>query len=70
MTRGKKSPAGHRGGDARDRHAARGSDDLSWDRGTPEDDPLRDLRPEDEETLYPVSDDYVWPDTSEHEDDD
>ncbi len=38
----------------------------------PEDDPLRDLRPEDDEDLVdPVDNEYVWPDlTSENEEDD
>ena len=64
----KKNPAGHRGGDARDRNGARGSDDERWDQ---EDDPFRDLRPHDDEMRNPSSDEYMWPDmTDEYEDDD
>jgi hypothetical protein len=71
MGRGKKNPAGHRGGDVRDRHAARGSDDKQWDREDPEDDPLRDLRPDEEEMRIPAgNDDYVWPDLSDETEED
>ncbi len=71
MGRGKKNPAGHRGSDIRDRHAARGSDDKQGNIQDPEDDPLRDLRPQDEDTLNATGDEYVWPDMNcENEDDD
>ena len=71
MGRGRKSPAGHRGGDVIDRHAARGSDDMQWNIQDPEDDPLRDLRPHDDDTLNIAGDEYVWPDlSSENEEDD
>ena len=70
MGRGKKNPAGHRGGDARDRHAARGSDDRELYHD-PEDDPFRDLRPEEDDSRNQPVDDYVWPDlSSESEEDD
>ena len=65
MGRGKREPAGHRGGDTRDRHGARGSDDYRWEGGNPEDDPLRDLRPQDEEPADPAADEYVWPEMTD-----
>lgn len=71
MGRGKRNPAGHRGGDACDWHGTRGSDDGLWDPKNPEDDPLRDLRPHDEDLTDPAVDEYVWPDMSdENEEDD
>jgi hypothetical protein len=70
MGRGKKIPAAHRGGGVRDRHARRGSDEKK-DEENLEDDPLQDLRPQDEDTLNAAGDDYVWPDLhDENEDDD
>ncbi len=70
MARGKKIPAGHRGGDVADRHAARGSDDNRWSREDPDDDPLRDLRPHDEDILNATGDEYVWPDLSDENNED
>jgi hypothetical protein len=70
MGRGKKNPAGHRGGDVRDRHAARGSDEERWDPGNLEDDPLADLRPHDDDMLSAVGDEYVWPDLSDENNED
>jgi hypothetical protein len=75
MGRGKKNPAGHGGGDVHDRQTARGSDDRQWEKN-PEDDPLRDLRPHDEEFVDPAitdpaADEYVWPELNdENEEDD
>jgi len=68
--RGKKNPAGHRGGDVRDRHGTRGSDDERWDREIPEDDPLRDLRPHEDDMLNAASDEYLWPDLSDENNED
>lgn len=65
MGRGKREPAGHRGGDTCDRHGARGSDDYRWEAGNPEDDPLRDLRPHDDYPEDPVDNDYVWPELTD-----
>jgi hypothetical protein len=48
----------------------RGGNDLRWAEDLPEDDPLRDLRPHDEETEDPVAEEYVWPDLNDNEDDD
>lgn len=71
MGRVRKNPAGHRGGDTADWHGARGSDDNRWGLVNPEDDPLRDLRPQDEDLEDPASDEYMWPDLSdENEEDD
>ena len=68
MVKNKKNPAGPRGGDARDWHSARGSND---ERRDPEDDPFRDLRPRDDDMRNTASDEYLWPDMhDEYEDDD
>jgi hypothetical protein len=67
MGRGKRGHAGHRGGDVADRYGARGSDNGRWDVKEPEDDPLRDLRPVDEEPepVDPAGDEYVWPEMND-----
>ena len=71
MGRGKRDYAGHRGGYVIDRHGARGSDIDRWGVKDPEDDPLRDLRPQDDDMRYPAGDEYLWPDMrDENEDDD
>jgi hypothetical protein len=64
MGKGKRVPGGHGGGAVRHRHATQRSDDERWDQKEPEDDPLRDLRPVDEEpepATGPDSDEYIWP---------
>jgi hypothetical protein len=71
MGRGKRDRTGHRGGDAGDRYGTRGSDDERWNLNYPEDDPLRDLRPHEEDIMNAAGDEYVWPDmNNESEDDD
>jgi hypothetical protein len=71
MGRGKRDRAGHRGGDARDWHGARGSDDMRGVMINPEDDPFRDLRPQNEDLADPATDEYLWPDMNdEYEEDD
>ena len=70
MGRGKRAYPGHRGGDAPDRHGARGSNDERWDLKDPEDDPLRDLRPREDDMRYPAGDDYIWPEVKEDNEED
>jgi len=71
MGRSIRQRAGQRGGNLPDRHSARGSDDKLWDVPDMEDDPLRDLRPHEDEQADPVGDEYVWPDmNNENEEDD
>ena len=71
MGRGKRDRMGHRGGDVCDWHGARGSDDERGDLKEPEDDPLRDLRPCDEDPPDPAGDEYIWPEMNdENEEDD
>jgi hypothetical protein len=65
MGRGKRAYPGHRGGDAVDRHGARGSDDERWTVTDPEEDPLRDLRPHDDDLQNPAADDYIWPEMND-----
>ncbi|MCK9581175.1 MAG: hypothetical protein M0Q92_12130 [Methanoregula sp.] len=69
MVRGGKSRAGHRGGDGHSGQGIRGSRDDPWDPLNPEDDPLRDLRVSDDEGKDPASDEYVWPQFDEEDDD-
>jgi hypothetical protein len=70
MGRVRKKPAGHRGGDTTDWHGSRGSDDNRWGKVNPEDDPLRDLRPDVDDMLNAAGDEYIWPDTSNEFDED
>jgi hypothetical protein len=70
MGRGKRERAGHCGSDDGGWQGARGSERW-WAPKDPEDDPLRDLRPHNEDPADPVIDDYMWPDMSdENEEDD
>jgi hypothetical protein len=69
MGRGGRNDAGHRGGQGSTRHSVRGSRDEPWDLMNPEDDPLRDLRPRDEDPADPAHDEYVWPAFDEADDD-
>jgi hypothetical protein len=68
--RGKRERPGHRGGDAVDWHGARGSDEEGWDKKNPEDDPFRDLRPQDEERPDPANEEYEWPDMKDENEED
>jgi hypothetical protein len=72
MGKGKRVPVASRGGATRDRHAGRGSNGEQWDQKEPEDDPLRDLRPVDEEP-EPAgldNDEYVWPEMQDGNEED
>ncbi len=78
MGRGRRERPGHRGGDVVDLHGPRGSDDGRWKKKNAEDDPLRDLRPPEEDPenpdegpVNPDAEEYVWPDMhDENEEDD
>lgn len=72
MARGKRVPAVRRGGEAGNSQAARGSDDRWRGKKEPEDDPLRDLRPADEEPEppNPDGDEFIWPEIQEENEDD
>lgn len=67
MARGRKGPAGHRGSDSRDQYQCRGSDDAPWDIA---EDPLRDLRPGEEDPQVNYNDDYIWPELDDNDEDD
>jgi hypothetical protein len=44
---------------------------VRWGDGDLEDDPLRDLRPVEDDLRTPASDEYLWPDMNdEYENDD
>lgn len=70
MGRGKRNRAGHRGGDVSDWHGARGSDAGRGDLPEPEDDPLRDLRPFEEDLPDPAGDEYLWPEMNDENEED
>ena len=68
MVKHKRVPAARRGTEARIWQAPRGSG-----KNEPEDDPLRDLRPVDDEPepSDPDGDEFIWPDLhDENEEDD
>lgn len=71
MGKSKRRQAANRGGDAFDWHGGQGRNDERWGGKDPEDDPLRDLRPYEDELRSPANDDYLWPDmTDEYGEDD
>jgi hypothetical protein len=71
MGKCKRDHVGHPGGDVLDRDGARGRNDDWWGAKDPEDDPLSDLRPNDDDLRYPAGDEYLWPDMhDENEEDD
>jgi len=71
MSKGKRRQAASRGGSAPDRHGGQGQNAVRWGDGDLEDDPLRDLRPVEDDFRTPASDEYLWPDMNdEYEDDD
>jgi len=70
MGRGKRNRAGHRGGDVPGWFGARGSNHERWGTREPEDDPLRDLRPRDDDLPDPAGDEYLWPEMDDEYDDD
>lgn len=71
MGRSKRVPGADRGGEVRIWHSSRGSSDKRGIPKEPEDDPLRDLRPFDEDPPDHEGYEYEWPDLSnEYEEDD
>jgi len=71
MVKGKRRQVASRGGNVIDRHGVRGQNGEQWGEMDPEDDPLRDLRPNEDEMRNTASDEYLWPDMhNEYEDDD
>lgn len=71
MGKAKRDRAGHPGGDVRDWYGARGNNGRWRDLPELEDDPLRDLRPRDDDLQDPAGDEYLWPELNdENEEDD
>jgi hypothetical protein len=71
MSKGKRRLAANRGGDVFDRHGGHGRNAERWGPGDIEDDPLRDLRPVEDDFRNPAGDEYLWPDMkNEYEEDD
>ncbi len=66
----KRVPATRRAGESRSPHAARHGEGRAWDTPLPEDDPLRDLRPVDEDPPDHDGYEYEWPDLSDGNEDD
>jgi hypothetical protein len=66
----KRVPAGRRAGESRGPPAAPHRDGGAWDNQSPEDDPLRDLRPVDEDPPDHDGYEYEWPDLSDGNEDD
>ena len=71
MVKGKRRQSADKGSNAGDRHIRRIKHDEQWSERDPEDDPLRDLRPYDDDTRTPANEEYLWPEMNdEYEDDD
>jgi hypothetical protein len=70
MSKGKRRLAANRGSDAFDRHGERGRNTERWGEGDLEDDPLRDLRPVEDDFRNPAGDEYLWPDMNNDDEDD
>ena len=70
MVKGKRRQSAKRGGDSVDRHSERGRNVHQLAERDPEDDPLRDLRPYEDDMKNPANDEYVWPDMNEEYDED
>jgi hypothetical protein len=70
MGKSKRDRAGHRGGDVREWYGARGSNNKRWGFTGPEDDPLRDLRPRDNDLPDLAGDEYMWPEMDDENDED
>ena len=69
MGRGTRDRVGRRGGIGYEGHGMRGSYDDRWDPGNPDHDPSRDLRDMYEELPAPASDEYVWPENEDADED-
>lgn len=70
MVKGKRRQSVKRGGDSADRHSERGGNVHQWAERDPEDDPLRDLRPYEDDMKNPANDEYVWPEMNDEYDED
>jgi hypothetical protein len=70
MVKGKRRQSAKRGGEAFEKPGSRGRDDDRWGEGDPEDDPLRDLRPYEDDMRNQANDEYVWPDVNDEYDED
>lgn len=71
MSKGKRRLAVGRSGDAAGRQGGQGRNTGSWGDREMEEDPLRDLRPVEDDFRSPSGDEYLWPDMNdEYEDDD
>lgn len=71
MSKGKRRLAAGRIGDAAGRQGVQGRNAGLWGDREMEDDPLRDLRPVEDDFRNPAGDEYLWPDMNdEYEDDD
>nr|WP_319376725.1 hypothetical protein [uncultured Methanoregula sp.] len=69
MVRGRKETGAHRAGIVHEGKKARSPVEDTWDPANAEEDPYRDLRAPGEDPSDPASDDYVWPEYEEENDD-
>ena len=69
MVRGGKGRAGSKAGNTPAGPAARNGRNKEWVRAGADEDPLRDLRVQDDDWQDPVNDEYVWPQFDEEMDD-
>jgi len=69
MGRGGKVYGGQRALPVNEPQIVRGIKKKPWDPMNPEDDPLRDLRVHEEDPSDPASDEYVWPEYTDEDED-
>jgi hypothetical protein len=70
MVKTRRRPSPKHSGEAVDRNSGRGRQDDRWGGWDPEDDPLRDLRPDEDDSRNPSNDEYIWPDLNNEYDED
>lgn len=70
MVKTRRRPLPKNGGEAVERQSVRGRQDDRWGEPDPDDDPLRDLRPDEDDMRNPANDEYLWPDMSDECDED
>lgn len=69
MGRGGRDSAGHRGGKGYEGHGVRGSNDNRWEPETTDHDLYHDLRDMYEDLPDPVTDEYMWPQNEDEDED-
>lgn len=70
MVRSRKNSAGQRGADNRNRDVVGRRGDKQGERENPDDDTFHDLRPDEDDMRNTATDEYIWPDLRDENDED